>query len=81
MRYFIPLLIFTSLLFSCGHVDIAHYSSFPDVMTVAKNLDNDYKVYGSTSVYFTLAKKPKGWFVERMDSKTFKLQSEEMYWS
>ncbi len=81
MRNFSALLIFSFLFSACGNVDLAYFTAYPDVMTVANKLDADYKIMGSKTVYFTLAKKPKGWFVERMDSKTIKTISEELFWS
>lgn len=81
MRHFTALLLLTVPFLSCGNVDITRFSSYPDVMTVANKVDEQYHIMGSSSVYFSLAKKPKGWFVVRMDSKTLKPVSEELYWS
>jgi hypothetical protein len=81
MRHFILLLISGFCLFSCGNVNPARFSAYPDVMSVAKKLDVEYKNFGSSEVYFTLAKKPKGWYVVRMDIQTQKPISDVLYWS
>lgn len=81
MRKFIFLLLTSVLFYACGNVAIADFSSYPKMKTIVDKLDEDYRIIGSESVYFTVAKKPQGWFVVKMDKKTYKPVAEELFWS
>jgi hypothetical protein len=80
MRYFILLLISSIYLISCG-VNSSDFSAYPKLKTVAEWMDKEYKVRESAAVSFTLAKKPGGWFLVKLNKENAKPIAEELVWS
>jgi hypothetical protein len=75
-----PLLIFCFLLFSCGNGNNKKLSAYPKYKTVLAHLD-DVKLMQDTKLYYDLAKKPEGWFLEKIDLATAKPIAETQVWS
>lgn len=80
MRYFILLLFSSVYLISCG-VNPSDFSDYPKLKTVAEWMDKEYRVYESAAVSFTLAKKPEGWFLVKLNKENAEPIAEELFWS
>ncbi|HTL82727.1 MAG TPA: hypothetical protein VL651_13530 [Bacteroidia bacterium] len=73
-----PLLL---LLNSCGTDDLNALKRFPDVMTVAAQIDKSYAINSTQEYYYSLAKKKDGWYLVKISFTTGKSIGSELYWS
>lgn len=74
------LLLLPLFLFSCKSADPEKYRSYPKLKEVMDEFKSKVHVKTDEDSYLDLAKKPKGWFVQRKDKQTMKVLEEYLFW-